>query len=454
MHGVREVDHGRAARQAQDAALGREDVDLVREQVDAHALEELLRRPRLLHRDEVGEPLAGLGLALGHAAVARLVLPVGGDARLGDLVHVAGADLRLDRQAVRAEEGGVQRLVAVDARDGDVILEAPGHRPVGGVHHAERAVAGVGRVDDDPQAVDVHDLGERRALAQHLPVDAVEVLLAGLDLGGDAGGLQGTPQLLGDARQELALVAAGALERALEHAVALRVERAEAEVLELELHGVQAEPLGERGVDVERLARDGAAPLGRHRADGAHVVQAVGELDEDDAQVAHHREQHLAERFRLRLLAALELDLVELGDAVDDLRDVRPEARRELVLGDRRVFDDVVQDRRHDGVGVDAQLREDLGGGHRMGDVGLARLASLSAVGLGAELGGEADALDLLGRQVGGGAQQLLEAGGPAGARQEPEQRLRIVHGVSGGAAAPVSRRACCRTSPNPTRVR
>jgi hypothetical protein len=44
---------------------------------------------------------------------------------------------------------------------------------------------------------------------------------------------------LRDLAEELLLVAARALERALEHAVALRVQRAEAEVLELELEVVQ-----------------------------------------------------------------------------------------------------------------------------------------------------------------------------------------------------------------------
>jgi hypothetical protein len=63
----------------------------------------------------------------------------------------------------------------------------------------------------------------------------------------------------------------------------------------------------------------------RHRLDRAHVVRAVGELHEDDAQVSRHREQHLAEAFRLRFLAALELDLVELGDGVDELGDVLAE---------------------------------------------------------------------------------------------------------------------------------
>jgi len=56
-------------------------------------------------------------------------------------------------------------------------------------------------------------------------------------------------------------------------------------------------------------------------AERAHVVKPVGELDQDDAHVARHGEQHLAEVLGLRVLGALELDAVELGDAVDQLGD-------------------------------------------------------------------------------------------------------------------------------------
>ena len=69
----------------------------------------------------------------------------------------------------------------------------------------------------------------------------------------------------------------------------------------------------------------------------------------------------------------LELDLVELGDAVDQLGDV---ARRSCsaisFLGGRRVLDDVVQDRRDDRLGIEVQVGEDVGDGDRMRDVRLA----------------------------------------------------------------------------------
>src|SRR6185437_11785969 len=353
VHRVGEVHHRGAARQAQDGAFGSEDVDLVRKEVDLDALEELLRGAVLLQLDEARQPFACTLLLHRVRIAAALVLPVGRDAGLRDAMHVLGADLRLDGYAVGTEERRMQRLVAVDPRDGDVVLEAPRHGLEYRVHDAERAIAGVRLVDDDAQAIDIDDLRQRRALARHLLVDAVEVLLARLDARRHLALDEGTGELLLDLLQEFLLVAARLAQRTRQHLVAVRVERLEAEVLELELHVVETQALRDGRVDLQRLAGDRPPPRQRHGLDGAHVVGAVGELDQDDPQVTHHREEHFAEGLRLRFLAALELNCIELRHAVDELRDVRAETRRQLVFGRRRVFDDVVQDRRDQRVGIE-----------------------------------------------------------------------------------------------------
>ena len=344
-------------------------------------------------------------------------------------MHVVGADLHFDRHAIRPEQRGVQRLIAVDARDRDVVLEAAGHRLVHAVHGAERAIAGIRLVDDHAQAIDVDDVGERGALARHLLVDAVEMFLARFDFARYLGLLQRGADLLGDLAEEFLLVAARALQRALEHAIALRIGGLEAEVFELELEVVQPETLGDRRIDLERFARNGPAPRRLHRVDRAHVVRAVRELDEDHAQIAHHREDHLAERFRLRFLAALELDLVELGDAVDDLGHRLTELRGDLGLVDRRVFHDVVQDRGDDRVRIHAQLREDLRRGDGMRDVGFAGFAPLALVGGGTEFRGAADALDLIRGKVGlDGLDQPFQPRRAALTRQQTQECGSVVH--------------------------
>ncbi len=126
MHRIGEVDGGRTLGHLHDAALGGEDVDLVGEQVDLHALDEFQRvAGTLLQLQHTLDPLSGAGMgSLGHFVLGRLVQPVRSDAVVGHLFHLAGANLDLDGHAMHAEQGGVQGLVAIGLGDRDVILEA------------------------------------------------------------------------------------------------------------------------------------------------------------------------------------------------------------------------------------------------------------------------------------------------------------------------------------------
>ena len=71
--------------------------------------------------------------------------------------------------------------------------------------------------------------------------------------------------------------------------------------------------MGNRNIDLHRLARDPALLVCGHCIQRAHVMQAVGEFDENYAHIARHRQQHLAEVLGLLLDLGLEFDLVEFG---------------------------------------------------------------------------------------------------------------------------------------------
>ena len=133
-----------------------------------------------------------------------------------------------------------------------------------------------------------------------------------------------------------------------------------------------------------------------------HVVDAVGELDQDDADVARHRQQHLAEVLRLPLLARRPGDLAELGDALDQELDLGAEQAADVLGGGAGVLDAVVQQARADRRHVQPQLGDDARHAERVDDVGIARAAQLAGVALGGE--GEA-ALDET--DVGGGVVRL-----------------------------------------------
>ena len=169
-------------------------------------------------------------------------------------------------------------------------------------------------------------------------------------------------------------------DESLDLVVLARVQRLEGEVLELPLDRVDTQAMRDRGVDVERLPGLLDLLLLRHRADRAHVVQPVGELDQDDPDVRRHRDHHLAVVLRLRLVAGLEREAGELGDTVDEAGDVIAERLLDLLERGRGVLDGVMEQRGAQGLGVKPHPRADLRHADGMNDEVLAGLAALIGV--------------------------------------------------------------------------
>ena len=79
-------------------------------------------------------------------------------------------------------------------------------------------------------------------------------------------------------------------------------EMFERQILELPAEPSHTEAMGERRVEVARFLRDTARAFRRQPVERPHVVQAVGQLDDDDARVLGDRQQELAIALDLSLL--------------------------------------------------------------------------------------------------------------------------------------------------------
>ena len=198
-------------------------------------------------------------------------------------------------------------------------------------------------------------------------------------------------------------------------------------------------------VDLHRLVRDADLLVGWQGAQGAHVVQPIGELDDDHPHVLCHGQEHLPDVLRLLLLhGSGRSELGELGDSVDQARHLATEALLEVRDGDVGVLGDIVQERRGDALGVHLQRGELVGDRHRVRYVRLARCAQLPLVGCRGNRVGAFDQADVDARPMaprfgddridGGRAGRWLGISGDAlrhGGRGRPEACQ--VHGAHDG---------------------
>ena len=167
--------------------------------------------------------------------------------------------------------------------------------------------------------------------------------------------------------------------------VGFGLERAQAQVLELPLQLPDAEPIGERGEQIEHLARRLLPRFHPLAAAGHQVAQrrgALRELDQHDADVLHHREQHLAQPLRLRralrgvALRRRRADLVHPRRAGDERRRIGAEARRHIFGIERVGAGKTDQQRRAHGSGIELQAGDDHRGADRPVDQRLAVAAA------------------------------------------------------------------------------
>ncbi len=377
-----EVERRRAFGKLLDVARRGEDVDLILEEVHAQGVHELLGVGFLpLPVDDLAQPFEFGGVLHVHRVVALLVEPVRGHAVLGQTVHLLGAYLDFDALALGTDDRGVQALVPVGLGHGNVVLEAPGHGLPLRVHEAEHGVAVPHVLDDGAEGEDVVHIVERQVLLGHLFVDAVDMLDAAPDRAFDAVVAEDAFELGDDLGDELALHHLIAFQPVRNLGVDVWMEVFEAQSFKFQLDAVQAEAVGERDVDVHRLLRDALALVRLLEIKGAHVVHAVGQLDDGHADVVRHGKDHLADVLRLLLLLAVERHHADLGHAVDDIRDLFAEFGVDLFKRHLGVFHGVVQQARRHRVGVEAEFRQNFRHRQRMGEIGFPGEADLPGMG-------------------------------------------------------------------------
>ncbi len=124
---------------------------------------------------------------------------------------------------------------------------------------------------------------------------------------------------------------------------AQRIGIAKGEIFKLSADLAHAEAMGQRSINIQRFAGDGFLAFRLQVLERAHIVQPVSQLDEHNAHIGHHGQQHLANVFGLAVFSVGELNFVDLGDALNDVGHLFTELCLDLFAGGGRVFNSVVE---------------------------------------------------------------------------------------------------------------
>ena len=188
--------------------------------------------------------------------------------------------------------------------------------------YAEGAVAVFRCFNHDPERHDVGKLFEADIIMLHFIPDRIRRLFPAFDGRLDAFIGQGLFQFGDNLGDQVAALLTQEFE-ALENGFSgVGVELSKGQILELAFHPLHADALGQGCINIHGFPGDAPALFGIiDIVEGSHVMKAVSQLDQQDADVLGHGEDELAEVFGLLGLVGLEFDSRQLGHAVDQAGD-------------------------------------------------------------------------------------------------------------------------------------
>ena len=171
------------------------------------------------------------------------------------------------------------------------------------VNHTECSVTVLHRIGNDAQREQIVDLVEPDLLPLHLLENGVSPLHAAFHSGRDAFARQVHFHLVAHLVQELFILLALRFDFAHQFGGSVRLQILKRKILQLSADFAHSEAVRDGRVDFQRLLRDALLAVARQKLQSPHVVQPVRQLDDDDANVVHHGEQHLADALGLPFLA-------------------------------------------------------------------------------------------------------------------------------------------------------
>ncbi|MNS73022.1 hypothetical protein D3C72_1064490 [compost metagenome] len=209
-------------------------------------------------------------------------------------MHLPGADLNFQRFPARPQYYGVDRLITVGFRVGDIVVELIRQMAEVGMHNPQRGIAVLQAFDHHAYRAHVKQLVKRQRLLLHLAPDAVNVFWTAVDVRLDAFIDHRITQRGDEIVNKLFAIDAAFVQQLGDAFVLVRMQVAEAEIFQFPFELPDTQTVSQRRIDIRTLFCRQHALVFRRIFHFAQVCDTLRQLDDHAAEILHHRQQHAA----------------------------------------------------------------------------------------------------------------------------------------------------------------
>ena len=377
MNAIGKVNRCSTERQADGVATRRKDKHFIRKQINLDVFDKVLSFCILLCLQQLPNPRIRL-LAAALLQVL-LILPMRRNAVFCHLVHFFRADLYFKRHTGTADNRCVQRAIAVRLWRRNIVFKTSRNRFVQIVYIAQHIVTVRHRLYDDTNGANVINLIDALVLFEHLAINAVNMLYTGRNRIFDAALVQLSINGLFDAVEHFFQLRTLTLQTIHNFLVSDRIEIFQRQILQLPFDALHAQAVCNRRINLHGLQRLGALFFHLHVLHGAHIVQAVCQFNQNDADILRHRNQHLAQIFDLLLFLGI-VQPAQSCDAIDQISDRFAELLLNLVIPKCGVLNAIMQQTCTNRIGIQSHLYNDFRNRDRMNNIWITIFPLLSIV--------------------------------------------------------------------------
>ncbi len=297
-------------------------------------------------------------------------------------MHFKRANLHFKGDTLSSYYGSMKGLVHVGLGGGDIVLEAERYGSEHIVNYSQDVIAFHNGVHDYSYRVNVINFLDILALYIYFFINAVNALNSALDDWRRLNvGYPFSNAFFYGFYKAFAFVLFGG-QSVFHLFIAVGVEVVKRHVLHFLLNVVHTQSMGYGSVKAHGFKRGFSLFFGRTAGQGAHIVQSVRKLYDNNAYILAHRHKYFADIFGVLLFLCVQGNLTYFGNAVHQQRHVFPEFFLQSIEGGAGIFHNVVEQRRADSVGIHTHFQQNISYRHRVTYIRLSACAGLSLVGV------------------------------------------------------------------------